>query len=542
MITNITGTTTGAVLQLSVSAAAGSEGAALAYVAATSRVTMTNTSAQTPFEYRIGNSGAWKFVGVNTGAIEDFDLSSQKLFFRQTANIAGVPTVEISLESIPVVAGNLAVQVGGVPLAVSKLNRSGNSLMVVTDSYGGNGYTNSASAIDTNWWGFIPLAQALSGQRLTVVSMQARGGSGVTYDGVGLQLRKQLALALPSGGTDLLLMGGVNDIGFTSATFDDITNEYLYLLDMAIAAGVSRIWWCTQPVPNSANATYTAAKRALMMKLNAWIRKVGSAMSSTRWRDNVYVVDLAGAAVNPTNANGDYRTNGAQSDNLHPSNVGAYYMAKELARVWNAYIPPAPILVSSAADNYGFNSQSVNILDNGLMLNPTGGIAAGYETRVTGGTAGTPTVEARADGFGNNQVLPVNFTAAAQVVRIATTGSSDGSGQATIMRSRVANGDTLIAKAEVSFDSPVNLAAVTLDLFFNGSLTFKLASGLIYNSLYCFALPEACTLTMVTPPMTYDAATIGNLNVVATRVTATGAGTGSATIKVGRWSVEKIVA
>lgn len=427
----------------------------------------------------------------------------------------------IQLGAIVQVDDNITIktQTGLNPLFVDN-----NSLAVIGDSFTANGFYKSATTEELSSGGFVTHALALSGQRLKLVCMAAVGGSGITADINGLQFDKQLTIAIQSGAKNLMVMGGINDCN-TDVPTNTIIASYSALITRAVNAGM-RVFVCTQPTQNSSFATYTAARQAAQLKVQEWLRQY----CQRKCPVNVILIDCAKTCVDPASTTASYLT-GYTTDGLHPNNKGAYVIGKEIARVWSKCLPECGDLISSNADNTNFSSTSNNLLPNGLMISSTSGVATGFTTSV-GGTAviGTPTVVARADGIGNDQVLPITFSAANDYARLTS---------ATVANFN--DGDTLYGEAEITVSSPVNVGNIRMGININGNIVTKTAA---YNQKYSggdVAILEAVTYVIRTPEITYDASIQGATHNSMITVTVTGLGAGSCTLKVGRMALKKVI-
>jgi hypothetical protein len=392
-----------------------------------------------------------------------------------------------------------------------------NTLAIIGDSFGA-GYlipTNGLYSEAANC--YITYAMALSGRRMRIVGNYAVSGSGVSANLAGTSMLTQIDSAIASGARNLLCMGGINDAIYDQS-LQSVKDAWAVILAKAALYNM-QIWLCTQPTMNSANGSYTVARQTQCMEQNNYLRRITL--------KNVNVIDCAAAAVDPTSATGNYITNGAK-DNLHPSNVGAYYMGKAIATVWNALVPARPTLLTSSADIYSYSSASTNILDNGLFLTGAS-TATGFSTAITATGAVTPTLVTRSDGFGKDQVLTGTFAANGDGFRLTT---SD-------YKARISDGDILFAEAEVTCSSITNLSGLQLQLILSHTGRDEIATSCYYNSVDDKALPEGYTAVLRTPEFTYDAAGFGTVNYLLASVRANGSGAGGATVKVGRMAIRK---
>jgi hypothetical protein len=431
-------------------------------------------------------------------------------------------------------SGNITGLVGGATATIP-LVAPANSLAAIGDSETANWYNSAAP--DTQPKGYLAWALLLSGQRMTVVSSQAVGGSGVSADYTGTALGTQLTTAIASGAKHLVMMGGLNDVinGASTAT---IQAAWLAILGRALGAGM-RVWWCTTTYMNAAYGSYTVARQAQLMYLNEWAKQLANTIYA---RSGLTVVDTNSKTQDPASATGDFITNGSY-DGLHTRNIAAYQAGKEVARVWNLFVPEAPSLLTSNADNQGYSSGSNNILDNGLMVTTggtvgTGGTGAASDVALgqTGSRTGSATyvvsLVARSDGFGFDQQMVCTYTASGESVRL-TTGD---------LKARVSTGDVLVAECEITCSSMTATRDIRFQLSAAGALTTKTAACMQLDAANDLAMTEGFTGVFKTLPFTVDTATLGALTSVTASVAAFSTGVGGVTMKIGRMSVRKIVA
>lgn len=402
-------------------------------------------------------------------------------------------------------------------IKISQAPQDDNTLAIIGDSFAAgylipsNGlYSEAANC-------YVTYALALSGRRLRIVGNYAVSGSGVSANLGGTSMLTQIDSAIASGARHLLCMGGINDAIYDQP-LQSVKNAWKTILSKAALYGI-KIWLCTQPTMNSANGSYTIARQAQCMEQNNFLRRIAL--------KNVTVIDCAAAAVDPASATGNYVANGSR-DNLHPSNVGAYYMGKAVAAAWSALVPARPTLLSSVADAYSYSSASSNILDNGLFLAGTT-TATNFTTAITNTGAVTPTLVSRADGFGRDQVLTGTFSAAGDGFRLI---SSD-------YKARISDGDILYAEAEIACSSITNLSGLQLQLILSHAGRDEISTSCYYDAAVDKVLPEGYTAVLRTPEFTYDAAGFGALIYLLAAVRVNGAGAGGATVKVGRMGIVK---
>lgn len=400
--------------------------------------------------------------------------------------------------------------------------RNANTLAIIGDSISADWRFISADSNSRQANGFISWAQAFSGDRLTVVSDNSVGGSGVTANLGGVQMSTtQVDAAIASGAGHVLLMGGINDLG-ASVSVAAIQAAFLTIINKLVEKNIT-VWWCTiLPL----NATTTAITANILF-LNSWIRQ----QCSTRFaKKGVVCIDTWSKAVNPASATGSYITNGT-ADNVHPTNLCAYYVGKEVARVWNLFIPQSQSLLGSNIDNVGFSTATNNVLTNGLFL--TGASpGTGFTLTATGSAVNTSnSLVARADGYGNDLQVACTFSANGELVRV----------QSGDLKANVVNGDTIVAECELTITSPVNLKNISFSINTFGTQNVTAASMRFDTGASIVAMPEGFTVILRTNPITINDALNGVRTSIDTRLALTGGGVGGCTYKIGRWSLRKII-
>lgn len=404
----------------------------------------------------------------------------------------------------------------------------GRTLATIGDSFIANGfYTDSTQVV---WHGNNPISYALglANHPLTLISQNAVGGSGITRAGVGVAFEDQMASAIASGATDILMMGGVNDC-FAAVPLDEAKAKYSELISRAVKAG-RNLHVVTQPLFDSSYSGYTTARQGWMMELNAWLRQRAGV---TAWSGRVNVIDAAGLVVNPASATGSQKANCLKPapDLLHPNNNGAYYIGRAIAQAWASKLPSGDRRITSNAENYGYDNQNRNILDNGLFINSSAGLGVGLTSAVSAGTITcTNSIVAREDGYGNDQQLALTPS--------ATSGDAWMLSWTTV-GSRVVAGDVVQFEVEVTLSDPGSLKMVAARLVQNGAGGYiQHVEGNEDDLAKASAFLEGFTRVFRTPPMTIAA---GNTILIPSLFLKFG-GTGPCTIKAGRASVRKLYA
>lgn len=373
------------------------------------------------------------------------------------------------------------------------------TLASVGDSFFANGFFLGPN--DNNWYLNNPISWALglSNHPLTLISQNAVGGSGITAAFSGSSFEAQLTAAIASDAAEIMFMGGVNDVintilvdspAASASCLALMQSAYTAHIQRAMAAGRRvRIW--TQPTMSSTYGGYSVARNAALFELNKWlVERVGTSGNPGKLR----VVDTAAAARDPASTTGNWKANCLLPDGLHPNNVGCYWIGKAGGLGWDD-LPSNDRFITSAADTWDFQSTIRQINPNPLMAGATD--ATGYTQAAIAGGSCVRTLEARADGYGNNQVLT-----------ITTSAAGDGwSFKGADVDARAVAGDIIQAEAEIIVPASSNCRAPWFNILQNGAGGFIrygvcTPATTVANDL---ALPEGFTFYARTPPMVLSA-------------------------------------
>lgn len=371
---------------------------------------------------------------------------------------------------------------------------------------------NNASPIKTQDIGYFTWGNALSGMRFNVLNNAGIAGNTTT------QMLARIA-------TDVLaykpkictVMGGTNDTDTDPVV---VVPNLRSIYQTLTAAGIYVVALAVLPRPTGS----TAQKQNILL-VNRWIADYWASKSGGEF------VDAFAAVVDPTSTT-QAATSNALSDNVHPSNLGAYWIGKKISPVLQRFSSNSA-LVSSAYDDAYVNTASLVKSKNPMMLGSggvayapfTGAAATGFSVSASGSPSGTASVVARADGMGNDQVVTITSTANNDKCIINPLILFGAGGLAV--------GDQFYVEFEVSIVSPVALKSVEAYMLAQGDNSGNSAAftpvGASGN------LPEAATFTMRTPVATIPAGSTAP----ALTIAFTFSGAGSATIKIGRLAVRK---
>ena len=395
----------------------------------------------------------------------------------------------------------------------------------------GDSFTSAARIVESNGgeaWkphGYLAHVRDLCGARINILDIFAQGGSGITANFNGVKFDTQLTSAISTGARNLIVMGGVNDV-INDVPVDAIFTAYKALIDRAVLAGM-RVFVCTQQGMTAAYASYTAARNVALMNLNAMLK----VYCATKSPMQVVLIDTARTCVDPASTTGSYKS-GFTLDNLHPNNRGAFAKGKKIADVLNSIFPAVETAISSNADNVSLDASSLNILTNGLMINATGGLATGYTLTTTGSASvPSPAVTDRADGIGKDQVLNITFTAANETVTFSTSAITTG----------FVDGDTLVAECECDIGASAALRGIEFRFVVTGGVVPLNFVSLETSSANDQAVNTAVVYKFKSKPFKYNAAIMGPTKVTRSYLVAKSAAAGSVPVKVGLFSIRKVV-
>lgn len=324
--------------------------------------------------------------------------------------------------------------------------------------------------------------------------------------------------------------------GYNDFPIAGLTAAQVYANVVAMAAqAVGKIVVIVSAIPwTTGGAT---ANRVEAAKYNRLVRAYCNANANVRFADAAkYLVDA-------TNATRFSPLSGMLgSDGIHITPKAAERVAQAIIEAMDGLIPMPSRLVSSNADQYGYDSTNPNIVDNMPTTNSGGATAGGTSGTVTTGWGVTLTntstaaiavasCPARSDGIGYDQQVVFTSGGASDSLMVSSQGYITG---------RHAIGDTLVMMAEMTISglSGANIKGIECYITMNGST--PTIQGNISKAQAANAaafLQTDGTYTLVSPEcvVPLGATNIGfNFN-----ITASAAGT-AVTIKFGRLSIEKI--
>lgn len=229
------------------------------------------------------------------------------------------------------------------------------------------------------------------------------------------QIRARLASVFEYQPAVVMVIGGINDVMTDVATADIIANlEVMY--ERVRAANAICVGMTIGPL-GTGHADYSTARLQVIHDVNRWIRRYAAEHTE------FILVDAFQLWVDPTDADGEWRS-GYTSDDVHPDPLASWYLSAPLATALSKYFTALPWPDASATNNYGADTASAQLMDNGLFSGtggnltgsptPTGDAADGWNVTVQGSVSGiVGTAEtARADGIGFDLKAAVTASAA----------------------------------------------------------------------------------------------------------------------------------
>lgn len=290
-----------------------------------------------------------------------------------------------------------------VDTIISPLNsRRNRRLGVAGDSLMANWYGQGAGGQQYKSSGPLFWAMILSGQRMEVVRDVSTGSTtldptGVTYPNIP----QQIDMLIAERCDEIIVNGGRNDQNL-GATLAQLKSRMLGIVKKVEAAGVPLLRICDLPTRGGASAAVNGDALAY----NAWLLTLPSKYSFVR------ICSWFNAVIDPNSASAGWKSGYLDPDNVHWSSTGSYYAGKYLAAQWIRDYPEAEVLVASDVDSRTYTAASNKLLPTPMWL--TGApIPSGWSAALGAGATLTTAASkaARADGFGNDIIIPVKYAA-----------------------------------------------------------------------------------------------------------------------------------
>ena len=362
----------------------------------------------------------------------------------------------------------------------------------------------------TNWAG---VARSLLGHRYADSLCAGVGGQTST------QIAARVGAVVASAPTYCIVDSGVNDIGTGVAGSATVIANLTTIIDTLTAAGIKPIVLTITP----SVFINTPAKLADAGRVNDWIK----ALPTTRGVD---VIDWRAAVVDFASTTGAW-TAAWTGDGVHPNEAGCVRLGQCVAAALDKIIMPGPgPLLSDAGIGSGILSANPGMTgaSGTLGTGVTGTAPTGYTVEPQGTTACVSSIVSRTDLVGANWL---NLAVTSGVTRVFQ--------QNTLVGVDWNVGDTVWFEAEILMEAaPTNLRHVY------AQLDFWNAIGSVLDSP--FKLPPATVTPLIgspmravlrTPPTVVPAGTAR----LQSKLFVEMVGTGSATVKVGRYAIRKAI-
>jgi len=341
--------------------------------------------------------------------------------------------------------------------------------------------------------------------------------------GVGGQTSTQIAArvgdVVTSGPTFCMVDSGVNDIGTGVAGSATVIANLTTIIDTLTAAGIKPIVLTMTP----SVFINTPAELADAGRVNDWIK----ALPITR---GVNVIDWRAAVVDFASTTGAW-TAAWSADGVHPNEAGSVRLGQCVAEALDKIIMPGPgPLLSDAGIGSGILSTNPGMTGTSGTLGTgvTGTAPTGYTVEPQTATACVSSIVPRTDLVGANWL---NLAVTSGVTRVFQ--------QNTLVGVDWNVGDTVWFEAEILMEAtPTNLRRVY------AQLDFWNAIGLVVDDPV--QLPPATVTPLLGSPMRWVLRTEPTVVPAGTarlqsKLFVEMVGTGSATVKVGRYAIRKAV-
>lgn len=324
-------------------------------------------------------------------------------------------------------------QVSGVESALARLNGTAlvgpggevidlygpaNTVAILGDSLLSRNTDDTGTQRSFKDFGVLTWANAKAGGRCSMV-LNA-GVSGERTDEILARVGDVIA-ASPDA---CIVLAGKNDISQNIAPATAVAN-ITSICQSLLSAGV-RVILCTVPPYQTGNASISAARSEAENVINNGIKSIAHNTPG------VTLADIAADVIDPTSSPSVTKSGYMDTDNLHFSQKGARAAGEgalydALVRVFQ----PIDRLPISATDSYYVTATNNNMVRNPLFAGTggtksgvTGDIANNWFAQALGSPASAVgSLEARADGFGQDQVLTIVSTSASDSVLVASAAS-----------------------------------------------------------------------------------------------------------------------
>lgn len=346
-------------------------------------------------------------------------------FAEQHSGFARTPTVTWTPTGIVCSAGTVSAFVGDQVLLWGCNEEQLNGWHTVTAAAGNNSATLDYSGSDSgtatgkangirligsaqiSMKGWFNTFNAVLGSPFEVTGIVGMGGATSAY------LLADFKHALSLNPDMVIIMAAENSI-FTGVSAASVFSDVRGMIDTCLAAHITPMV-CECMMPDTGYGAASTAEKYVVLQFNKMLNNYA--------RDNagILVVPYMPTVTSPTSttfaANAGLLLSG---DGLHPTSQGGAKIGTDMAVRFSGFFKPSFLNVS-AGDAYAVDPASKQLCPNPLMQGIAGTEAGGATgdtatswtlTLSTGATAtAAGTVVARADGFGNDQVITIGGTA-----------------------------------------------------------------------------------------------------------------------------------
>lgn len=405
----------------------------------------------------------------------------------------------------------------GIPSSVS--GAGSNSAYILGDSLAANAYvTTGVTFYALAAEGFFIHANNLLGAPFNFIGSGAVGGKTAAQ-----VLTEQVPAAIASGAKYAFVSMGTNDINAELVSGQVCAERVIAVIEALQAGGMIPVW-----------STIPARTFGTTARLNAMLE------CNDRLRRYAYLTRNAGIfwdawrhTVDNTSTQCDARA-GLWYDsapNLHPDNVGGYYLGKALASVLRPLIKFPPIAAYGAEDLTNAPTRLSNLLANPYFSGTGGTVSA----NCTGTMPTSWTVDwATRTGTGSLAASIVDVTdsqsglATAKAIQLVLSGSPAANDviritQASGMNSSLAGGDIVSAECNLTLTAPTLMNQIAMR--FQTNTAESTWNGV--NNQAAGAYPEGFSATYRTRDMPVSGSGAASQARFDVRITCSGAATGT---------------
>jgi lysophospholipase L1-like esterase len=317
---------------------------------------------------------------------------------------------------------------------------------------------------------------------------------------------------------------GMNDTATdTNEVQDDIIkNNIIAIYNKLNTAGIYSF------IVTNTTTTNNQVKNNQALNINSWIK------SYFDDKPNCEVIDLCSMWINKLSLIGAAETE-YMRDSIHPSNKGAFLSAIEIANNHFSKFKSRNSLPVSVLDSYVLNAKSKQLITNPLNTGNAGYVGSGNTGEVSTGhylyrlgtASSVASKESREDGLGEYQVLEITSLAGGDNIRLES--------KSTYIPKA---GDKVFFEIEVVITSSTNLRTLKW-LAYSGTSTLLMSALADTNggSIFGLTITDPISLVIKTPIYTFSA----DSTAIFSRFEPTFNGAGSATIKIGRIGITKVI-